>query len=156
MDPVSVLSVLEATGAAIGACTTITKAIRNFIKDVKKVDESTTKIKIEIKSLVNILNAVKSAFERFQSLNDDGSLRMEYNVLVAVNGSVADCNSSLRRLVNILGYVRGADAGGSGGVVQGAQQTIRLRHQRRELDECRMGIERHKLGLNLSLTMVIL
>ena len=150
MDPVSLVSVLEATGAAIGACSTIIRAIKRVVNDVKKVDESTTKIKLEITSLSNILGAVKTAFERFQAHNHGTSL----NILAAVSGSITDCNNSLRKLVNIFRHVRSGDE--PGGVIASTQQAFRLRDRYHELDGCRSEIEQHKLSLNLSLTIVIL
>ena len=155
MDPVSAVSVIEAAAAGIKSCTTIAKAIRNFVKGVQNVDVSISKLKREVDSLDRVLKAVKLGIERFQGLPHRLGPNLEKDILIAVNGSVADCNASLKTLINILGYVRGAD-NSNGRVLASAQQAMRLISQRGRLDECRSDIEQHKLSLNLSLNIVIL
>lgn len=151
MDPASVISIVEATGEAITACTTVIKAIIDFIHEVQRADESLNEIKMEVENLDCVLKAIQDSLEQIQSRST--GLNQRQHVLEAVNRSVAGCDSSLKTLFNILGRVRGAD-GGSGGVIESTQQAIRLRQQRRNFEECRSKIKEYKLNLILSLTIV--
>ena len=152
MDPVSVLSVIEASAATLKACTTVTKAVLEFVEDIRNAEEWINKIRQDVKKLERLLKAVKDCFEQIDIQHTD--LRMRQQVLGAVNGSITDCDSSLKSLINILGYVRGADARVN--IIVNTQQAWRLRSKRQDLEDCRGEIESHKLSLNLSLTLVSL
>ena len=152
MDPVSVISIIEASGGALKACTTVTKTIIDFVDDVQNAQELTNDIRQEVQNSERVLKAVKGSFEQVD--HHHPSLRIQQDVLEAVKGSVTDCDLSLKTLINILGYIRGADT--KINVITNTQQALRLRNRRQELSKCRLDIERHKLSLNLSLTLVSL
>ena len=153
-DRVSVVSVIEATAAALKICSTITLAVYKFIEEVKQIDQSLEGIKTDIKNLARVLETVNLSLRRFHDISQDVDSQANNEIIVAVNGSMEDCNASLKRLINILGEIRGAENRGQ--FFLPVQQTMRLKSSKGELEGCRRQIEGHKSSLHLSLTMIIL
>ena len=148
------MSLIEATGAAIKACTTITKAVIDFATEIRHLDESLENIRTETRNLAGVLGPVRNVLERFRDISHDVDSRTNQEIVDAVDGSMADCNGSLKRLTNIFGEIRGAENGGQ--ILPSAQQAYRLKSKSRELDGCRSQIRDHKQSLHLSLTMITL
>ena len=125
-----------------------------FVKEVKHLDQSLERIKAEIKNLARVLETVNVGLKRFHDIPHDVDSKTNEEIIVAVYGSMEDCNGSLKRLTNILGEIRGAENGGQ--FLPSTQQTLRLRSKKSELESCRSQIQGHKQSLHLSLTMIIL
>ena len=151
MDPISLITLV---GSATKLSWEIVITIREFVNEIRKVDENLQPFSHEVDGLRRLLISITT------SLNDPNvGLAELYNdqnankdMWEAIFGGVEDCHNYLQRLCAEIMPLREPEQGKS--VFSKAIRALKLQLSRDDINKIRDQIQVHQMGLNTALQML--